>query len=80
MAHVRKRGLTPFAVYWIIVGILVLMFAAKLATDNTQQACTHLLLLDHLKWLVARDSATVRSDRHIAGGSSLRNRCFDIGV
>ena len=31
MAYVRKRGFTPFAVYRIIVGILVLAFAAKLA-------------------------------------------------
>ena len=31
MAYVRKRGFTPFAVYRIIVGILVLVFAAKLA-------------------------------------------------
>ncbi len=31
MAWVRKRGFTPFAVYRIIVGILVLAFAAKLA-------------------------------------------------
>ncbi|MGB8060325.1 MAG: undecaprenyl-diphosphate phosphatase [Candidatus Sulfotelmatobacter sp.] len=31
MAYVRKRGFTPFAVYRIIVGALVLIFAAKLA-------------------------------------------------
>src|SRR5215813_771595 len=31
MAYVRKRGFTPFAIYRIIVGILVLAFAAKLA-------------------------------------------------
>jgi len=31
MAWVRKRGFTPFAIYRIIVGILVLAFAAKLA-------------------------------------------------
>jgi undecaprenyl-diphosphatase len=31
MAYVRKRGLAPFAVYRIIVGVLVLAFAAKLA-------------------------------------------------
>ena len=31
MAWVRKRGFTPFAIYRIIVGILVLVFAAKLA-------------------------------------------------
>ena len=31
MAWVRKRGFTSFAVYRIIVGILVLVFAAKLA-------------------------------------------------
>jgi len=31
MAYVRKRGFAPFAVYRIIVGALVLMFAAKLA-------------------------------------------------
>ena len=31
MAYVRKRGFTPFAVYRIIVGILVLVFAARLA-------------------------------------------------
>jgi undecaprenyl-diphosphatase len=30
MAWVRKRGFTPFAVYRIILGILVLVFAAKL--------------------------------------------------
>jgi undecaprenyl-diphosphatase len=31
MAWVRKRGFTPFAIYRIVVGILVLAFAAKLA-------------------------------------------------
>jgi undecaprenyl-diphosphatase len=31
MAYVRKRGFTPFAVYRIILGVLVLVFAAKLA-------------------------------------------------
>ncbi len=31
MAWVRKRGFAPFAVYRIAVGILVLMFAARLA-------------------------------------------------
>jgi undecaprenyl-diphosphatase len=31
MAYVRKRGFTPFAVYRILVGALVLIFAAKLA-------------------------------------------------
>lgn len=31
MAWVRKRGFAPFAVYRIVVGILVLVFAAKLA-------------------------------------------------
>lgn len=31
MAWVRRRGFTPFAVYRIIVGILVLVFAAKFA-------------------------------------------------
>ena len=31
MAWVRKRGFTPFAIYRIIIGILVLAFAAKLA-------------------------------------------------
>jgi undecaprenyl-diphosphatase len=31
MAWVRKRGFAPFAVYRIVVGILVLAFAAKLA-------------------------------------------------
>ena len=31
MSYVRKRGFTPFAVYRIIVGALVLIFAAKLA-------------------------------------------------
>jgi undecaprenyl-diphosphatase len=32
MAWVRKRGFAPFAVYRIVVGILVLVFAAKLTT------------------------------------------------
>ena len=31
MAYVRKRGFAPFAVYRIIIGVLVLVFAAKLA-------------------------------------------------
>lgn len=31
MAYVRKRGFAPFALYRIIVGILVLVFAAKLS-------------------------------------------------
>ncbi len=31
MAWVRKRGFTPFAIYRIVLGILVLAFAAKLA-------------------------------------------------
>ena len=31
MAWVRKRGFAPFAIYRIIIGILVLVFAAKLA-------------------------------------------------
>ncbi|HTT17559.1 MAG TPA: undecaprenyl-diphosphate phosphatase [Candidatus Sulfotelmatobacter sp.] len=31
MSYVRKRGFAPFAVYRIIVGVLVLLFAAKLA-------------------------------------------------
>ena len=31
MAHVRKRGFAPFAIYRIIVGTLVLVFAGKLA-------------------------------------------------
>lgn len=31
MAWVRKRGFTPFAIYRIIIGILVLVFAAKVA-------------------------------------------------
>jgi undecaprenyl-diphosphatase len=31
MAYVRKRGFAPFAVYRIIVGILVLVFAARLS-------------------------------------------------
>jgi undecaprenyl-diphosphatase len=31
MGYVRKRGFAPFAVYRIIVGVLVLAFAAKLA-------------------------------------------------
>ena len=30
MGYVRKRGFTPFAIYRIIVGILVLVFAAQL--------------------------------------------------
>jgi undecaprenyl-diphosphatase len=30
MAWVRRRGFTPFAVYRIIIGMLVLMFASKL--------------------------------------------------
>ena len=30
LAWVRRRGFAPFAIYRIIVGILVLMFAAKL--------------------------------------------------
>ena len=30
MAYVRKRGFTPFAIYRIIAGILVLVFAARL--------------------------------------------------
>ena len=30
MAWVRKRGFTPFAIYRITVGILVLVFAARL--------------------------------------------------
>jgi undecaprenyl-diphosphatase len=30
MAWVRRRGFTPFAIYRIIVGVLVLVFAAKL--------------------------------------------------
>jgi undecaprenyl-diphosphatase len=30
MAWVRKHGFVPFAVYRIVVGILVLVFAAKL--------------------------------------------------
>ncbi len=30
MAYVRKRGFAPFAVYRIIVGVLVLVFAADL--------------------------------------------------
>jgi len=30
MAWVRKRGFTPFAIYRIIVGFLVLVFAARL--------------------------------------------------
>jgi len=32
MAWVRKRGFTPFAVYRIVVGTLVLLFAAKIVT------------------------------------------------
>lgn len=31
MAYVRKRGFAPFAIYRIILGVLVLAFAAKLA-------------------------------------------------
>jgi undecaprenyl-diphosphatase len=31
MAWVRRRGFTPFAVYRIVVGILVLVYASKLA-------------------------------------------------
>jgi undecaprenyl-diphosphatase len=31
MGYVRKRGFAPFAVYRIIVGALVLAFAARLA-------------------------------------------------
>jgi undecaprenyl-diphosphatase len=31
MAWVRKRGFVPFAIYRIVIGILVLIFAAKLA-------------------------------------------------
>ena len=31
MGYVRKRGFAPFAVYRIIVGVLVLVFAARLA-------------------------------------------------
>jgi len=31
MAYVRKRGFAPFAVYRIIVGALVLAFAARLS-------------------------------------------------
>ena len=31
MAYVRKRGFAPFAVYRIIVGVLVLVFAARLS-------------------------------------------------
>jgi undecaprenyl-diphosphatase len=31
MAYVRKRGFAPFAVYRIIVGALVLVYAAKLS-------------------------------------------------
>jgi undecaprenyl pyrophosphate phosphatase UppP len=31
MAYVRKRGFAPFAVYRIMVGALVLVFAARLA-------------------------------------------------
>ena len=31
MAYVRKRGFAPFAVYRIIIGVLVLAFAAKLS-------------------------------------------------
>ena len=41
MAYVRKRGFAPFAVYRIIVGALVLVFAAKLSRDLHQAAfCT----------------------------------------
>lgn len=32
MAWVRKRGFTPFAIYRIIIGTLVLLFAAKIVT------------------------------------------------
>jgi undecaprenyl pyrophosphate phosphatase UppP len=31
MAWVRKRGFTPFAIYRIAAGILVLTFAARLS-------------------------------------------------
>ena len=31
MAYVRRRGFAPFAVYRIIVGALVLVYAARLA-------------------------------------------------
>ncbi len=31
MAYVRKHGFVPFAIYRLIVGTLVLMFAARLA-------------------------------------------------
>jgi undecaprenyl-diphosphatase len=31
MAYVRKRGFAPFAVYRIIVGVLVLVFASRFA-------------------------------------------------
>jgi undecaprenyl-diphosphatase len=31
MAYVRKRGFAPFAIYRIIVGVMVVVFAAKLA-------------------------------------------------
>jgi undecaprenyl-diphosphatase len=31
MAYVRKHGFVPFAVYRIVVGALVLVFAARLA-------------------------------------------------
>ena len=31
MAYVRKRGFAPFAVYRIVIGVLVLVFAAKLS-------------------------------------------------
>jgi undecaprenyl-diphosphatase len=31
MAWVRKRGFTPFAIYRIVIGVLVLVFAARLA-------------------------------------------------
>jgi undecaprenyl-diphosphatase len=32
MAWVRKRGFVPFAIYRIAVGVLVLIFAARLAS------------------------------------------------
>ncbi len=31
MAWVRKRGFVPFAVYRMVVGVLVLVYAAKIA-------------------------------------------------
>ena len=31
MAYVRKRGFAPFAIYRIIIGALVLAFAARLS-------------------------------------------------